>query len=313
VSDHVPSFRLRLAERLARVSAGSPVAERALVALCRRERVRRALRLGAVAIAYSRIIDHPEIRVAELDGYRLAVNVGEHLGLGPYFFGDTGTHWPTPYLIAPGGTCVDAGANFGHTTFFAASRLGPSGRAVAFEPNPACAALIRRSIQLNRFEDRVTLDARALWHTTGARLPLLLSPLRDNSGISSLLVHTPELEGASTVEVETVRLDDAAEAMGIRHVDLMKVDVERAEQHVLRGAERLLAGAAIDHLIVEMYSDDPSAEHLRGCGYRGYRIIPAGRGLEPAPAPAAERVFGDFLWVSPRAFEPLRRKLPLPS
>jgi FkbM family methyltransferase len=307
MSDRGSAFRLRLAERLARVSAASPVVERALVALCRRGPVRRALRVGAIAIAYSRVIDRPEIRVAELDGYRLAVNVGEHLGLGPYFFGDTGTHWPTPLLISPGGTCVDAGANFGHTTFFAASRLGPSGRAIAFEPNPACAALIRRSIQLNRFEDRVTVDPRALWHTSGERLPLLISPLRDNSGISSLLVHTPELQGATSVEVETVRLDDAAGAMGIARIDLMKVDVERAEQHVLRGAERLLAAAAIDHLIVEMYSDDPCADQLRGCGYRGYRIAP-GR-LEPAPG--AERVFGDYLWVSPRAFEPLRQKLPL--
>jgi len=311
MSERRPSFRLRLAERLARVSAGSPAAERALVALCHREPVRRALRLGAIAIAYSRILDHPEVRVAELDGYRLAVNVGEHLGVAPYFFGDTGTHWPTPYLLSPGGTCVDAGANFGHTTFFAASRVGPSGRAIAFEPNPACAALIRQSIQLNGFEGRVTLDGRALWHTSGARLPLLISPLRDNSGISSLLVHTPELQGATTVEVETVRLDDAAEAMGVTRIDLVKIDVERAEQHVLRGAERLLAAAAIDHLIVEMYSDDPSAEHLRSCGYRGWRIIPVGRRLEPAPAPGAERVFGDYLWVSPRAFEPLRGKLSL--
>jgi FkbM family methyltransferase len=310
VGGQASAFRLRLAERLARISAAAPIVERAVVALCRREPVRRALGVGAIAVAYSRIGDQPEIRVAELDGYRLAVNVHEHLGLGPYFFGDTGTLWPTPSLIPPGGTCVDAGANFGHYTFFAASRTGPSGRVIAFEPNPANAALVRRSIQLNRFEDRVTLDPRALWDVSGERLPLLLSPLHDNSGITSLLVHTPELRNAQAVEVETVRLDAAAEALGIAHVDLMKIDVERAEQHVLRGAERLLAGAAIDHLIVEMYSDDPSAELLRGHGYRGYRIVPSERRLEPAQ-PGAERAFGDYLWVSPRAFEPLRERLPL--
>jgi FkbM family methyltransferase len=310
VSSPRPAFRLRLAEHLARISTGSPIVERALVALCRRAPVRRALRLGAIAVAYSRINDHPEIRVAELDGYRLAVNVTEHLGLGPYFFGDSGTLWPTASLIPPGGTCVDAGANFGHYTFFAASRVGPSGRVIAFEPNPVNAALVRRSIQLNGFEGRVTLDTRALWDAGGARLPLFISPLRDNSGITSLLAHTPELENGGTVEVETVRLDAAAESLGIGHIDLVKIDVERAEQYVLRGAGPLLERAAIDHLIVEMYSDDPSGEQLRGHGYRGYRIVPDERRLEPA-RPGTERTFGDYLWVSPRAFEPLRGRLPL--
>ena len=80
-----------------------------MVALCRRKAVRRTLGVGAIAVAYSRIGEHPEIRVAELDGYRLAVNVTEHLGLGPYFFGDSGTLWPTASLIPPGGTCVESG------------------------------------------------------------------------------------------------------------------------------------------------------------------------------------------------------------
>ena len=64
------------------------------------------------------------------------VNVREHLGIGPFFFGESGAVWLTKELVGPGDVCVDAGANVGHYTFLTAHLAGPTGRVYAFEPNP---------------------------------------------------------------------------------------------------------------------------------------------------------------------------------
>ena len=127
---------LLLTDLGARVALAYGPAERLLRAGIRRPRLRRRLKLGAVALGYTRVLQSRALRIAELDGYRFWVNVAEPLGIEPYFFGRPGTVWLAPRLVRPGDVCVDVGANAGHYTFMCAHAVGDSGRVISLEPNP---------------------------------------------------------------------------------------------------------------------------------------------------------------------------------
>ncbi len=182
-------FSQVVADGLARLALRVPALERALLLGARRPLLRRHLRLGAIALGYPRVLGRRELRIAELEGYRFYVNVGESLGVEPYFFGSTCTVGLTRSLIGPGDVCVDAGANAGHYTFFCASIVGPEGRVIAFEPNPEFARLLARSVQLNAYGGIVKVEARALDAVTGEVKRFFVSVNPTNSGTSSLVNH----------------------------------------------------------------------------------------------------------------------------
>jgi hypothetical protein len=157
-----PVLKERAANLIARLALRSPALERFLQAGTRSSALCRRLRLGAIAMGYQRVLKAPAYRVAQMDGYCFYVNVGEPLGIEPYFFKRSGTAWITPSLVRPGDVCVDAGANAGHYTFLLASIVGPGGKVYAFEPNPDFARLLARSTALNGFQDRIEITRAAL-------------------------------------------------------------------------------------------------------------------------------------------------------
>jgi FkbM family methyltransferase len=288
----------RLADALARLALRVPLAERALVAGTRNNFLRQHLRLGAIAQGYSRVLGRREIRIAEMDGYRFYVNVAEDLGIGPYFFCQTGTVWPASTLVGPGDTCVDAGANAGHHTFLFASLVGATGRVFAFEPNPEFADLLRKSVSLNGFGDIVRVDPRALFSVSGESRRFFLSVNPTNTGTSSLVDHGWYVSKDRAIDVSTVTLDDFAEEAGVERFRLVKIDVERAEEFLIAGAARALSTARIDYVIIEMYAGNRAQGLLEEAGYRGFFLQPSTGTAVVAEHVEPER-FGDFLFMRP--------------
>jgi FkbM family methyltransferase len=141
-------------------------------------------------------------------------------------------------VLRPGDHAVDAGAHIGFFTMHMADAVGPGGRIHAFEPFPANADLLARSIAENRFESRVTLRRAAVGErVASATLTFPVETL--NSGGAYLLRDgTAPLGGHRHAAVPVETLDAAALARPIR---LIKMDVEGAEPQVVAGARRLLA------------------------------------------------------------------------
>ncbi len=78
----------------------------------------------------------------------------------------------------------------------------------------------------------------------------------DSSGKSQFR----ENEEGKQLSVDVILLDDYAEQKGIKVIDLLKMDTQGYEMHVLRGAERLLASGAVRAVLVEM-SFTPLYDH----------------------------------------------------
>ena len=110
---------------------------------------------------------------------------------------------------------------------------------------------------------------------------LHLSPDPRNSGLSTVL---ESFEDAEAIDVASLRLDEFCAQRAIVP-DLVKVDVEGAEEMVLRGAEGLLREGTPTHVICEVWaaSREPLGDYMGSLGYAAYAIGPDGA-LEPARA-----------------------------
>src|SRR4051794_39643433 len=69
--------------------------------------------------------------------------------------------------IRPGAEIWNVGANVGVYALQAANWVGPSGRVLAFEPNPAAARLLMRNVRLNGLQGRVEIVPSAVGETCG--------------------------------------------------------------------------------------------------------------------------------------------------
>lgn len=134
------------------------------------------------------------------------------------------------HFLRPGMTLVDVGANIGFFSLVAAKLVGPTGRALAVEPEPENCARIRRNVELNGYAN-VEIAQVAL----GDRCGEVTLHLATDHGHHSLLDRSPNRAG-TTLAVPIETLDALLAARNIERVDVLKIDVEGAEVEVLRGA-----------------------------------------------------------------------------
>jgi FkbM family methyltransferase len=136
-------------------------------------------------------------------------------------------------LLAPGSTFVDVGANMGIYTMVASRLVGEAGRVIAFEPSAQSFPLLRKNIALNGLTN-VLAFPEALSHEIG-RTKLYHGPDPVSNSLGRGLSWDEDAE-----EVTTETLDSVLHRTSLRRVDAIKIDVEGAEELVLRGALKTL-------------------------------------------------------------------------
>lgn len=125
-------------------------------------------------------------------------------------------------------TVADVGASIGLYTLAIARRLGSAGRMVAFEADPSTARMLRTMVELNGVGARTTVVSAAVGDRPGT------IRFANGRGVES---HVTLDAQPGSIEVDMITLDSV---FPTESVDLVKIDVEGYEEHVLRGAERLL-------------------------------------------------------------------------
>jgi len=140
--------------------------------------------------------------------------------------------------LPSGATAVDLGANIGRFTVEMAGLVGPAGRVFAFEPVPRSAELLARSIEENRFVDRVVLERAAVGDAGGTAAVALLRDGLTSGGAYLAPSDRPPPPEHELHRVKMLRLDDYPLR---RPVAFIKADVEGAEPRCMRGAADILA------------------------------------------------------------------------
>lgn len=153
--------------------------------------------------------------------------------------------------LKPGDTVIDVGANVGHVALPAAALVAPTGRVIAFEPNPELAALVLDSAVRQKLP--LVMNAVALGEEAGA-FTLHMDPAH-SGGATLRTVSDPMFSRSIPCPVQ--RGDEVMPALSGRV--FLKVDVEGFERSTIRGLRKTLD--RVDHAVLEV-----SPEWLGGDG-----------------------------------------------
>jgi FkbM family methyltransferase len=167
-------------------------------------------------------------------GLRRTINGTDSLLVLPRFRGVAESYEPNFWTqmmaeVQPGSIVVDVGAYIGLYTVAIAKRLGPSGKVIAFEPDPDSFASLKAHVELNQVAGRVEL-VQAAATTENGTVPF-------ESGRHSSMSRIAGEEAQGTYRVKAVRLDTI---LAESRVDILKIDVEGFEEQVVRGASGIL-------------------------------------------------------------------------
>lgn len=142
-------------------------------------------------------------------------------------------------LVKRGMVVMDIGANVGWYSLLMASWVGPEGKVLCFEANPALAPIIQRSLRGNGLM-WASVECCAVMDESRETA---FHVLRDAAGGSSLDSGLLEQHGdrADCIRVPGLALDDyVASHPEWQRVDLIRMDVEGAEFLVLKGMRKLI-------------------------------------------------------------------------
>lgn len=157
-------------------------------------------------------------------------------------------------FLQGGNVILDIGANIGnHTVFF--SKICNAKKVYAFEPIAETYNILCRNISLNHIEDTVIAYNVALGNVPGnAKI----------KNFSLLNIGGTTVEEADDGDISMKRLDDYE----FERIDFIKIDVERYEHELLKGAKKTLAKHS-PVIFIEIFDDCFSKvdKLLRSYGY----------------------------------------------
>jgi FkbM family methyltransferase len=200
--------------------------------------------------------------------------------------------------VAATDTVCDIGANKGAFTFWLA-RWCRSGRVVAFEPQAGIAGRLASDCKSLNFSN-VTVEPVGVYSKSGIEQLSVPRGHAPGAAIGSLRSASGE---PASIPVRVVSLDDYFSAG--EKLALLKIDVEGAELHVFKGAERILKTSR-PLLVFECErrhlgdgSVDDVISYLMSLGYRGSFVCRGRlRPISEFDARVHQRAEGEWFWKS---------------
>lgn len=171
--------------------------------------------------------------------------------------------------LKPGSRVWDIGANVGLYAVASARAVGSSGTVIAFEPVPQNLDFLRRHKDMNRL-DNLTIVEAAVFDRSGA--------LRMQPGDSPSEFHVSD-DGA--VEVDAIDLDSWSHSGGDGVPDIVKIDVEGAEEAVLRGGQDVFSRHR-PLIYLALHGDEPRERCQAMLESWGYRLTPLDGAEDPS-------------------------------
>ena len=161
--------------------------------------------------------------------------------------------------IQPGDMAIDVGAHVGLFTLLLAYEVWERGHVIAYEANPNTLPVLRDNIAMNYLDDRVEIVGRAAGARAGHAQLVAPERFRAMSSIQPLdedtLLSGSKVDRVERFDVEVEPLD--THVGRFERIDLVKIDVEGAEEQVFAGMANLLESRVVRRVCFEV-----SREHM---------------------------------------------------
>src|SRR3990170_708877 len=183
-------------------------------------------------------------------------------------------------VVKKGMVVVDIGANIGYYTLLASHLVGREGKVFAFEPDPSNYDLLLKNIEINACTNVVPVQ-KAISSKSG-RIKLFLD--KNNLGGHSL--SEANVDKSSFIAVEAILLDDFFKNIDVK-IDVVKMDVQGLEMHVLEGMTDTVNQNANLKIITEFWpiglqnAGSSSIGFLQKLGDFGFVLYRIGQEITP--------------------------------
>lgn len=168
-----------------------------------------------------------------------------------------------PSLIKPGDVVYDIGAHVGYFTIICAKLVGPAGQVVAFEPFPENYDYVLRHVALNRLTNVVPVAAGV-----GAKDGVVTFEVGTHSATGK-----KSQGGSGSLRFKIVNLVEFIREEGLRSPNLIKMDIEGAEEEVIPSILDFMVENKVK-LLMSTHSDAITGKLVNLLASRGFRVAP---------------------------------------
>lgn len=137
--------------------------------------------------------------------------------------------WNWDYSLKAGDTVIDVGAGIGEDSVYFANAVGPGGQVVSIEAQPATFACLEATIARSRLA-----NVRAMQCAITDRDGPVSIDMSENHVANSII------GGGGGVTVPGRSLDSLAAELKLARIDLLKMNIEGAEQYAVRGMDGIV-------------------------------------------------------------------------
>ncbi|MEW5870926.1 MAG: FkbM family methyltransferase [Chloroflexota bacterium] len=176
-----------------------------------------------------------------------------------------------PRIVAPASVVYDIGANLGIYSLCFSRLVGPQGRVYCFEANPVCVYFLQANLELNQAKNCEILPVAITDQPGNVNFTL-------NYGNSALgLIQTSGFYASKTgheIGVHGLTIDTLIETFDLASPNLIKIDIEGAEEYAVIGLQKTLERCH-PTILLEVHGRQaahPTFRRLHNLGYRFQEI-----------------------------------------
>ena len=171
----------------------------------------------------------------EIEGRKIFTRNNDGLALSIFKIYEPNQTEVVKKYVHEGDTVIDIGAHVGYYTLLMAQLVGENGKVYSFEPDPVNFQLLKKSVEINGFEN-VVLIQKAVSNITD-KVKLFLGD--DDSAINR--IYDAKLGDAKeSIDVESVTIDEYFKEND-ELINFIKIDSEGSEVKIINGMKQFLS------------------------------------------------------------------------
>ena len=212
----------------------------------------------------------------EIEGRKMFTHGNDGLALSIFKVYEPAQTKIVKQYVREGDVVIDIGAHVGYYTLLMAQLVGKKGKVFSFEPDPLNFQLLKKSVEINRF-DNVILVQKAVSNTT-EKIKLFVG---NNDRAINRIYDAKLGDAKESIDVESIRIDEYFKEND-ELVNFIKIDSEGSEVKIINGMKQFLSRNQELVMMTEFFpflikksGDEPNQylKSLEKSGFSLYNIL----------------------------------------